>query len=150
MARDIDWISIRDEYINTSISQRTLAEKYGISFNTLKDKANKEKWSLSRKKQHNKITTKSQQKTAEKIIQSEVRRIDRILSLNDRLTEKIDKAINQLEDEDGNIDTYRLRQIVQSMKDLREMIKDDKTDNNAEKTHGAMIKAIKEAVDNDD
>ncbi|MEE3334245.1 MAG: helix-turn-helix domain-containing protein [Ruminococcus sp.] len=60
----IDWLKLKNEYINGNISYRKLAEKYDVSFNTLKDRAKKEKWFDERKKQHNEITTKSQQKTA--------------------------------------------------------------------------------------
>jgi len=65
----INWQKVKNEYLRGGISQRDLARKYGISFNTLKDRANKEKWNGER----NRITTKTQQKTAEKVsdIQSE-------------------------------------------------------------------------------
>lgn len=128
-----DWIKIKNEYINTNISQRMLAEKYRVSFNTLKHKANKEKWAAERKKQYNKITTKLQQKTAEKIASAEVDRISKVLELSDKLTMKIEKAIEQLESvavdghiiQTGFVDTYRLRQIVQSMKDIKDIARSE-------------------------
>ena len=40
----IDWDKIKDEYINTSISYKKLAEKYGISFWEVSKKGKKEKW----------------------------------------------------------------------------------------------------------
>ena len=63
----VDWLRIKTEYINGGISYRKLAEKYGISFSVLKDRAVKEKWTDSRKEHTNKIRTKTEQKTAEKI-----------------------------------------------------------------------------------
>jgi transposase len=89
----VDWLKIKTEYETTTISQRKIAEKYGVSFNTLKDRANKEKWAKSKQETHNKITTKTQQKVVEKIVD----RNARILSLADRLADKVDEAIEQLE-----------------------------------------------------
>lgn len=92
---DVNWLAIKNEYINTNISYRKLAEKYGVSFNTLKDKAVKENWKSLRDAQHNKITTTTQQKTAEKIASKEADRIARIVSLADRLADKLEQAIDQ-------------------------------------------------------
>lgn len=124
-----DWIKIKNEYINTSISQRKLAEKYGISVSTLTKRANKEKWQQTKETQCNKIETKVQQKTADKIVKSEVDRIANILALGDKLSAKIDKAIGQLETvlvdgeevETGIVDVRGLRSLVQSVKDLKDI-----------------------------
>lgn len=61
-----NWIKIRTEYETSSISYRKLSEKYSVSFNTLKDRAIRELWSKGKEENHNKITTKSQQKIIEK------------------------------------------------------------------------------------
>lgn len=63
----VDWLAIRNDYINGGGSYRKLAEKYGVSFNTLKDKAVEEGWKSLKEEHHNKTTTKAQQKTEEKI-----------------------------------------------------------------------------------
>lgn len=62
MPQGTDWSAIRAEYIAGGISQRKLARKYGVSFNTLKDIANAERWAAQRGDAHNKATTKAQQK----------------------------------------------------------------------------------------
>lgn len=67
----IDWLKLKNEYINGNISYRKLAEKYGITFQTLRDRAIKEKWFAKRKEQRHKIDTKTTQKTAEKIAEKE-------------------------------------------------------------------------------
>lgn len=129
----IDWIKIKNEYINTNISQRKLAEKYGVSVSTLTKKANKEKWQQLKETQCNKIETKVQQETADKIIESEVNRIEKILGLGDKLSAKIDKAIGQLETviidgemvDTGMVDVRGLRSLVQSVKDLKEIASAD-------------------------
>ena len=63
----VDWLAIKTEYINGGISYRKLAEKYGVTFGTLRSRADKEKWVEQREEQQHKISTKSAQKTAEKI-----------------------------------------------------------------------------------
>lgn len=93
----MDWAKIRNEYINGNISYRKLAEKHGVSFNTLKDRAVAEKWFEQKKEQHNKIQTKTQQKTAEKLAEAEANRLLRISAAADRLLEKIEEATEQLD-----------------------------------------------------
>ena len=63
----VDWLVIRNDYINGGGSYRKLAEKYGVSFNTLKDRAVAEQWSQQKTQQHNRVVFETQQKTAEKI-----------------------------------------------------------------------------------
>ncbi len=126
-----DWISIKNEYINTNISYRKLAEKHGVSFNTLKQRGHKENWTALRKKQYHKITTETTQKTADKIISYEVDRISKLIGLSDKVMQKIDEAIDQLETisvngeliDTGLIDTHNLRQITQALKDVRDIIR---------------------------
>ena len=62
-----DWKKIRREYERGGISQRKLAEKHGVSYNTMKDRAKRENWSCLRNEEHSRITAITQQKTAEKV-----------------------------------------------------------------------------------
>ena len=97
MKKTVDWIKVKTEYVTTGISQRKLAEKYGISFNTLKDRANREKWNDEKNIARNKITTDTQRKTIDVIVDKEVDRITRILELTDRLSDKVEQAIDELD-----------------------------------------------------
>ena len=143
----IDWIKIKSEYINGNISQRDLAKKYDISFNTLKTRASKENWADLKKEQHNKITTKVQQKTAEKIIDKAVQRNSEILNLADMLIEKVKDSIETT----SNDDTYKIRQLVQSVKDLKEVVRSEgeKDMDESEKQHSELLEAIKDALKDD-
>lgn len=93
----IDWIKIRNEYINGNISYRKLAEKHNVNYNTLQDKARKEKWFTKKKEQHEKISEKTIQKTAEKLAKAEADRLLRISNAADKLLEKIELATEQLD-----------------------------------------------------
>lgn len=63
----VDWLKIKTEYINGGISYRKIAEKHGVSFAVLKDKAVKEHWTEARAQHANKIRTTTEQKTVDKI-----------------------------------------------------------------------------------
>lgn len=62
MSKSADWSAIRAEYIAGGISQRKLAAKYGVSFNTLKDRANAERWAAARTETYHNTTTEAQQR----------------------------------------------------------------------------------------
>jgi len=59
--KNIDWVKIRNEYLSGNISQRKLAEKYGVSEGKLLRIANRENWKALRDDTRNKILTSSQQ-----------------------------------------------------------------------------------------
>ena len=61
----MSWRKIKAEYIAGGISQRKLAEKYGVNPNLLMRHANKEKWNAKRKAAESKALEKVEQKTAE-------------------------------------------------------------------------------------
>lgn len=63
---ECDWTDLKTEYASTDISYRKLADKRGISFNTLKDHARKVEWAKARKEYTDKVTKKTLQKMAEK------------------------------------------------------------------------------------
>lgn len=92
-----DWIAIRNEYASTDISTRELAEKYGISYNTVKDRASREKWAEMRDDQHRKITAKTQQETANVVAKDEAGRVARLLRIADRLMDKTEQALGELD-----------------------------------------------------
>lgn len=93
----VDWIAVRNEYINGGGSYRKLAEKYGIPLGTLRARAEKEKWVKLKEKQLRKISTKTAQKTADKIAKQEADRVARIHAASDELLSKIERAILELD-----------------------------------------------------
>ena len=127
--KKVNWIKIKNEYINTNIRYRSLADKHNIPFTTLRDRAIKEKWFQKRKEQRNKIGAKTEQKTAEKIIEANVSYAEQIISISEKTVEALDKAVGQLETmyidgesvETGIVNTHKLRQIVQSLKELKDI-----------------------------
>lgn len=154
---NVNWIKIKNEYINTQTSYRKLADKYNVSFPTLRDRAVKEKWFEKRKKQRNKIRTKTEQKITEKIVNAEVNRITALLELSDEAQKQIKTSLGQLGkyvDMFGNvsecdvIDANKLRKLVASLKDLKDIISlgDGLTMSEEEKKQANLLKAIEKAV----
>ncbi len=93
----VDWLKIRNDYINGGGSYRKLAEKYGVPLRTIALRGKEENWTELREKQQNKVATKLQQKTAEVIVQKEVKRVERLLSISDNLIDKIERAVAELD-----------------------------------------------------
>lgn len=93
----VDWLKIRNDYINGGGSYRKLAEKYGVPLRTIALRGKEENWTELKEKQQNKVATKLQQKTAEAIVQKEVKRVERLLSISDDLIDKIERAVAELD-----------------------------------------------------
>lgn len=93
----IDWTKIRAEYIAGGISQRKLAAKYKVSFNTLSKKANAEKWAQQREDTYNKSVIKAQQKKANETASNAVK-LEQAKGL---LIDKLKRAIEQMPESAG-------------------------------------------------
>ena len=102
-----DVIAIRNEYIHGNSSYRDLAKKYGVSYQRICQIGKAEGWVEKRKKQHDKIGAKVEQKTAEKLAEKEANRLLRISNAADKLLEKIEIATEQL---DQFITTNKVKQ----------------------------------------
>ena len=68
----MSWRKIKAEYIAGGISQRALAEKYGVPWGTLRKRANLEGWNAKRKSAEKKAEQKVEQKTAEVVADNAV------------------------------------------------------------------------------
>lgn len=139
----MDWDAIKQEYISTNISQRELAEKYGVSVSSLGKKCASEGWSGLRKKFRKKV----EKKTMEKISRKKACELAKIGDCADKLVRLIDDSLNDTatvrqtivkivpseDDEDEaeveeyclqKLDTKYLRQMTAAMKDLMEILRD--------------------------
>lgn len=148
MLAKINWIKIKNEYISTNISYRKLAEKYSVSFSTLRAKAKAENWVEKKEKQQHKIGTKVAQKTAEKIAEKEVDRITKLLKISDDALEQIELSLTQLTkyvDMFGNVaecdvvDANKLRKLVASIKDMKDVISVSEEDKDRDSHTGVVM-----------
>ena len=119
----VDWNKIRAEYI-TGVSQRQLAEKYGVSRTMIERHSRNEKWSSERVAARAKVQEKVIQKTAQKAadnatIAADIKR--KALLLLDRLVDDFAQhtATEHREYNEHNLtDIKRLRDLTAAYKDL--------------------------------
>lgn len=97
MAKEIDWLNIKNDYINTQTSYRKLCDKYGVSLATLRNRAEKEGWTTQRTTQQHRIAEKIAQKSIDVIAEKQIDRIKRITTVADTLLEKLEQATAQLD-----------------------------------------------------
>ena len=119
-----DWNAIRQEYItDESSSYRKLAQKYGISYTAIGDKARKEGWADQRSQYLNKTLSKS----INAIGKAQAKRAERVVSVADKLLTKIEAAIDEYGVEALIANSQALKHITGALKDIKDiqMIKSD-------------------------
>ena len=108
----MDWKRIRAEYIAGGTSYRKLAEKYGVSFNTLKTHAVEEQWYKLRQQKDKKTTTKIVESLSDKDAEKAIDIID----VADKLLSKISELMDAVP-----LDTQSIKHLTSSLKDLKEI-----------------------------
>lgn len=88
-----DWLKIKTEYITTDTSYRKLAEKYGVHYNAIANRAKQEKWVEKR----NQFRIKTVTKTVDKIVEKKARQAAKVGDLADKLMLKLEQAIEELD-----------------------------------------------------
>jgi len=86
----VNWRKIKAEYIAGGISQRALAEKYGVPFGTLQRRTRKEQWTKKRRDAEEKAIEKVSQKTAEKVADNATLLQDIKTKLLQKLSDMVD------------------------------------------------------------
>lgn len=152
MARKVDWEKIKTEYVTGDISVRDIAQKYGVSYTTAKNRATREKWTALRKKHRDSVVRKATQKAATK--QANV--LAKELTLLDKIERHLDKALSDAEQFNRHIVTEgtgkgrtETEERIFSKADMRAlkdaaqvltMIEKIKKDNEATKTEPLTVK----------
>ena len=129
----------------------------------MEKRAKTEKWADCRKQQHGKIEEETQHQTADKIAETNADYIKELIKMSGFTISATKKAISQLEStyEDGEVkdtgyvNTYKLRQITQTMKDLKELVNNESVkvteeEEKQKRQHDALIEAIKGRIENDE
>ncbi len=109
---------IKAEYLEGGVSQRELAEKYGISQSAIKRIASKEKWSSLRAK----TQEKANQKITSAISRKQARRAERVTKVADKLLDKLEKIVDELSANDILLDRYAVKQITGGLKDYAAIV----------------------------
>lgn len=109
----MDWLAIRAEYLKGGISQRKLAEKHNVSYNTLKERAKKEEWAKKRSTTHRKATAKSQQRIEDEIADDVVAAAQTTMKCTYILLEHLTRQVENLPQNTGT----RLEHTITETKD---------------------------------
>ena len=136
----MDWKRIKAEYIAGGTSYRKLAEKYGVSFSTLRKVAAKEQWTLLR----NKAGAKRDTKIIDSVSEKEAQKAVDIIDVADKLLGKISELMDTMV-----VDTQSFKQLTSALKDLKE-IKGYKSPKDLEEQDARINKLRKEAEREDD
>ena len=112
----VSWRKIKAEYIAGGISQRALAEKYGVPFGTLQRRTRKEKWTAKRKAAEEKAVEKVSQKTAEAVADNAVM----LQNIKTKLLKKLSDMVDAYPDANAAEIKHRTKttEIVYRMRDI--------------------------------
>ena len=88
-----DWQDIKTEYITTDTSYRKLAQKYGIHYKVISERGKDEQWVKLRSQHRDNTLTKALGKISSK----QADKMARIDDLADKLLEKLEQAITELD-----------------------------------------------------
>lgn len=92
--KEVDWKKVKAEYITSDKSSyRKLAEKYDISLGTLYKRAKREDWVMLKQQSGDRTVAK----TVSAIEQKKVDRMKRIQDITDRILDKVERAIEELD-----------------------------------------------------
>ena len=111
-----DWQAIKTEYITTDTSYRKLAQKHGIGYSVIGERARLEGWVEQREQFRNKTISK----TLDKISQQEANRAARIHTVADKLLDKIEAKVDAVDPE--YIPEKAIRSLTAALKDLKEVL----------------------------
>ena len=116
-----DWQKIKTEYITTNTSYRKLAEKYGISYQTICRRSQAEQWSEQREQHTNKTVTR----TLDAISKKQVDRAVKLISVSDQLLDRVQELVEM--GSELLVAPQNLKHISGVLKDIKEiqMIRSD-------------------------
>lgn len=133
-----DWQKIKTEYITTDTSYRKLAQKHGVHYNAIANRAKQEGWISQR----NQFCDSTVTKTVNAISNKQVDRATKLIDVSDLLLAKVKSLLET--DSELLIDTQGLKHISGVLKDIKEvqMIKSQK---DLEEQDARIAKLRKEA-----
>lgn len=87
------WWRIKAAYLKGNITYKELAEKYGLSERTVRNRAYKEGWG----KEKDKVQTEVSEKIRATAVRARVEQLEMLITANDRMARAIDKLTEEIE-----------------------------------------------------
>jgi hypothetical protein len=131
-----DWQKIKTEYITTDTSYRKLAQKHGVHYNAIANRAKQEDWISQR----NQFCDRTVTKTVTAISDKQVDRASRLNTVADKLLEKVEQYVAMEE----LISAASLKNLSDALRNIKEtqMIR---TEEDVEEQKARIAKLRKEA-----
>lgn len=108
------WNAMRTEYISSdNSSYRQLEKNYGVSFNKIRKRSLEEDWQGKREE----FKTNRANKSLDLVAEYQAGECAKAFKVASKLLEKIEKAVDAIEDED----TGAIKQLTGAIKDLKEI-----------------------------
>ena len=115
----VDWLKIRNEYVGTEISTRKLAEKYGVSANTLQARAKREKWAFERAERCTQTARKCTQKSAEAVAAAEADRLSAAARIGAKASRFLEKRLDTLMECEAK--AYEVKAIMETVRLIQDV-----------------------------
>lgn len=110
------WQEIRNEYTTTDISIRGIQKKYGIPYNRIRDRADREAWNDDREGFRNKINRKS----IDLLVEHKAEECTRAFRVANKILDKIEAIVETIDE--TSPDALRdIKSATSSIKDLKEI-----------------------------
>lgn len=113
----MDWKKLRAEYIKGGTSYRKLAEKYDVSFHTLRKQAAKENWKALK----DEVATKTVTKIVEIESDQQAERMKRLLTVSDMLLDAVEDAVSKFRAKELMLDRTALKSLSGTIKDIKDI-----------------------------
>ena len=115
----IDWLKIKTEYITTDTSYRKLSQKYGVAVKNICLKSKSEDWIGQRQQYVNTTLTKTVNREQNKAVD----RYTRLTTVADKLLDKIETAVDSLDEESvlKLLNSTTIRSLSGALKDIKEI-----------------------------
>ena len=104
-----DWERIRQEYLDSSISLRALAESRGISLSTLEKRSRREGWQQMKKQRQLELGSARLEQVTDKLLSSISRAIDQGEKLEARDYKALTSAVKELGEIKEQLRSARLK-----------------------------------------
>lgn len=119
----MNWSEIRAEYVTTDITHRQLAQKYGVSPSQIARHSKSEGWVDLRKQKDSKV----QAELVDRAVEDGVDRMQRILTVSDKLLERVEQYIETMPAELFGRDLKSLTGAIKDLKDIQAIQPDEQS-----------------------
>jgi hypothetical protein len=88
-----EWEKIKTEYVTSDVSYRMLSNKYGMTYKRLQERGSQEGWREQRSEYRKNLANKS----LDIICEAQANRIAKAVLIGDRMLEKVEEALNEID-----------------------------------------------------